>query len=103
MTTSEELVERLRATSCVQIDPERQAIRPNNPDGPEAADEIESLRAQLAGARGAALEEAADTKPPRSAGRPPDGKWGGWYQVGWDHAVIAYEDAIRNLDGGGGK
>lgn len=44
-----------------------------------------------------ARDAAADTKPARSKGNPPDGKWGGMYQVAWDDAVIAYEEAIRAL------
>lgn len=43
------------------------------------------------------VEACADLKPLRSAGNPPDGRWGGQYQLGWDHAVCAYEDAIRTL------
>jgi hypothetical protein len=43
----DDLVTRLRATYCQQIDPERQAIRHANPDGPEAADRIEALEKAL--------------------------------------------------------
>lgn len=48
-------------------------------------------------ARRAAIEECARVRPPRSAGAPPGGSWGGSYQLGWDHAVIAYADRLRSL------
>lgn len=47
--------------------------------------------------RQATLEEAASTRPARSAGSPPNGLWGGQYQVGWDDAVAAYSTALRAL------
>jgi hypothetical protein len=51
--------------------------------------------------RDAVLDEAAITRPPRSAGRPPNGNWGtSWYQPGWDDAVIAYARAIEGLKSG---
>lgn len=43
------------------------------------------------------LARVAKVGPPRSAGMPPEGHWGGQYQAGWDDAVTAYADVIRAL------